>query len=102
MASFIACLTQWYFTRMCFIFLWLSGSLATSRVPRLSQKIKVGAYCLCPSSAYKLLSQDASFAPSYNAIYSASVVDAAVTSCLLDLHVIAPPAHMKTYPDVDL
>lgn len=42
-----------------------------------------------------------SFAACTRAIYSASVVDNAIVACFFEDHEIAPPARVKTYPEID-
>src|SRR6266852_2845415 len=93
--------TQWYFESICLVLLWNRGSLAILTAPVLSEFSMVGFCWMSPSSLYRFLNHDASFPDSHRAIYSASVVLMAVTDCLFDLQVIAPPAAMKTYPVVD-
>ncbi|PRQ50071.1 hypothetical protein RchiOBHm_Chr2g0129021 [Rosa chinensis] len=53
------------------------------------------------SSVMNFFIQTASFAASDAAMYSASVVESAVTLCLQLLQFTAPPFKVKTNPDVD-
>jgi len=69
--------------------------------PLLSPRIVVGKICMNPNLRNKLLNQRALRAASDKAIYSASVDDKAVIDCFLENQVIAPPAIMKTYPEVN-
>lgn len=69
--------------------------------PLLSPLMSVGSDCSSPNSLYRLLNQQASRPASESATYSASVEDNAIVVCFFYLHIIAPPADMKTYPDID-
>jgi len=69
--------------------------------PLLSLKIMVGNFCVNLSSLNKFLNQCASCVTSDKAIYSASMVDKAVTDCFLEYQVIMLPDILKTYLIVD-
>ena len=48
----------------------------------------------------RFLNHMASFAACVSAMYSASVVESEIVSCLFDDQDTAPPLSMKTYPDM--
>jgi hypothetical protein len=62
----------------------------------------LGEFWGSPNSSYKFLSQYTSLLASDIATYLASVDDNATVVCFLDLHMIAPPPDINTYPEVDL
>ncbi len=94
-------LTEWNCVSICFALLWNCGFFDIAIDPSLSPKIIVGNVCANPSSSNKFLNQCASHIASDKAIYSASMVDNAVTDCFLEYQVIAPLDILKMYPVVD-
>jgi hypothetical protein len=60
-----------------------------------------GSDC-CQISLSSLYSHTASLAACEPVIYSASVLKSATEGCFFELQLMAPPASMKTYLDIDL
>src|SRR5216683_553491 len=94
-------LTEWNCVPICFALLWNCGFFDMAIDPLLSLKIVVGNTCANPSSSNRFLDQHASCIASDKVIYSASMVDNAVTDCFLEYQVIAPLDILKMYPVVD-
>ena len=71
--------------------------------PLLSQKRGIGDLTegITPSWEVNFLIQIAYLAASDAAIYSASVVESAVTLCLELFQLTAPPLQMNTNPEID-
>src|SRR5271168_5171582 len=69
--------------------------------PRLSHLITPGTTCSISTSLNQLCIHTICCAHLDIATYSASTVDKATVACLLLLQATAPPAIMKTYPDVE-
>src|SRR6266853_365010 len=101
-SPFYTCsLTEWNCVPICFALLWNCGFFDIAIDPSLSLKIVVSNVCANPSSSNKFLNQCASHVALDKAIYSASMVNNAVTDCFLEYQVIAPPDILKTYLVVD-
>ena len=69
--------------------------------PLLSSNILILLSDLLSNDKLSLSKDLASLAASDNAIYSASLVDKAVTDCWYDLQLIAPPLYINSQPVVD-
>jgi hypothetical protein len=79
--------TEWNCVPICFACLWNWGFFDMAINPSLSPKIVVGNFCVNPSLLNKFLNQHASRVASDKVIYSASMVDNAVTDCFLEYQV---------------
>jgi len=91
---------MWYFLFTCLILEWSLRSRATASL--LSQYIRGGSKVRTPKLDKKnLLYQTASFEASEAATYFASVVESVVAFCFTLCQLTAPPASMKTKPDVE-
>src|SRR6266853_816361 len=93
--------TEWNCVPICFALLWNCGFFDMAIDPSLSLKIVVSNVCANPSSLNRFLNQHTSHIASDKAIYSAFMVNNAVTVCFLEYQVIAPLDILKTYPVVD-
>ena len=85
---------------MCFVLLWNAGFFFIAIVDILSQKILVAPAGFWSKSATSLLHQTAWQAAEVAGTYSASEVDKATTSCVFELHEIAPDPRLNKKPDV--
>ena len=95
--------TQCQWITICLECLWNCGFLTIAIKPLLSPQISVGMSSWRKlSSPYRLFSQQASWAASESAMYSASVDNHAMETCFLELQVMAPFPARKMYPDMDL
>src|ERR1700761_5989753 len=85
---------------MCLVRAWNRSSLAKAIADWLSERIGIGVVIEPKISDRRFLNQIASFAAWVRAIYSASVVDKEIVSCLFDDHETAPPLSINTYPEI--
>src|ERR1700679_2085796 len=87
---------------MCLTLPWSLVFFDKAIAPRLSHLISPGVTYSISTSPNQLCIHTICCAHLDIATYSASTVDKATVACLLLLQVTAPPAIMKTYPEVDL
>ena len=92
--------TEWNCVPICFAHLWNWGFLNMAINLSLSLKIVVSNVCANPSSLNRLLNQHASHVTLDKVIYSASMVDNAVTDCLLKCWTHRVHVHMPVFAHV--
>lgn len=76
---------------ICLVRWWNSGFFAIASDPVLSPYNSMRSLHGCPISADKVLNYNNSLAASLADIYSASVVDSAITRCTFETHDINDP-----------
>ena len=86
---------------ICFERVWNPAFIVYSIVPQLSTKMEVGASGFSPSSVNSCRIHTFSWVAFDKAMYSASILDNATVGCFLELHVVAPPESIDTYPEID-
>lgn len=93
--------TKWNCTSICFVVAGIVGSFAKQMTLYLSQYIVI-----CPASKlnskHSVLRQMVFLQAWVAAMYIASVVDKAITTCHLLIQLTTPPNTKNTYPMVDL
>src|ERR1700727_2074438 len=87
---------------MCFVLARNCGSLVSMMAPLLSQSKSVALVCVSSISSKRCLSHVKCCPALLKPMYSDSVEERATILCRLLLQQMAPPQHMKAYPEVDL